>query len=211
MSRKRLTREETREQTTQRLLDAAAKVIARKGLDATSVEDIAEAAGYSRGAFYSNFSAKEDLFIELLRRDHARVTAELASLRSDDLPLDHIEARVTEFYGHMYRDNECFINWAEARLLAVRDARFRAKLNALQAEKRDLRPPGCGAAAADADHGAGLHEPGRRRQAVDAVKPRGHVVHRCDIGHDPLRPGDHAGREGPSGGGQARCFAHWLG
>jgi AcrR family transcriptional regulator len=137
MSRKRLTREETREQTTQRLLDAAAKVIARKGLDATSVEDIAEAAGYSRGAFYSNFSAKEDLFIELLRRDHARVTAELASLRSDDLPLDHIEARVTEFYGHMYRDNECFINWAEARLLAVRDARFRVKLNALLAEKRD--------------------------------------------------------------------------
>jgi AcrR family transcriptional regulator len=136
MSRKRLSREETREQTTQRLLDAAAKVIARKGLDATSVEDIAETAGYSRGAFYSNFSSKEDLFIEMLRRDHNKMTAELSLLRGSALPLEHIEARITEFYSHMYRDNECFINWAEARLLAVRDARFRSKLNALLAEKR---------------------------------------------------------------------------
>jgi len=38
-------------------------------LSAASVEDIAEAAGYTRGAFYSNFSSKGDLFIELLRRD----------------------------------------------------------------------------------------------------------------------------------------------
>jgi AcrR family transcriptional regulator len=137
MSRKRLTREETREQTMQRLLDAAAKVIARKGLDATSVEDIAETAGYSRGAFYSNFSSKEDLFIELLRRDHQKVTAELSALRGSALPVEHIEARILDFYSHLYRDNECFINWAEARLLAVRDARFRIKLNALLAEKRE--------------------------------------------------------------------------
>lgn len=137
MSRKRLTREETREQTTQRLLDAAAKVIARKGLDATSVEDIAETAGYSRGAFYSNFCSKEDLFIELLRRNHARSIGELSALREDALPVEQLEARATSIYSSMYRDNECFMNWAEARLLAARDVRFRAKLNALMAEKRD--------------------------------------------------------------------------
>jgi AcrR family transcriptional regulator len=51
MIRKRLSREDSREQTLQRLLDAAEKLIARKGLDAASVEDIAAAAGYSRGAF----------------------------------------------------------------------------------------------------------------------------------------------------------------
>jgi len=138
MSRKRLTREETREQTTQRLLDAALKVIARKGLEGTSVEDIAAAAGYSRGAFYSNFSTKDDLFIELLRRDHEQLTGELAALRNDALPLEHIEARVTEFYSRLCGDDiECFMNWTEARLLAVRDTRFRAKLNALLDEKRD--------------------------------------------------------------------------
>src|SRR5580698_6388205 len=93
MSRKRLTREDSRDQTTQRLLDAAQKLIAKKGLSAASVEDIAEAAGYTRGAFYSNFSSKGDLFIELLRRDHEKSTAELNALRSDTLPLDHIQMR----------------------------------------------------------------------------------------------------------------------
>ena len=136
MSRKRLTREDSRDQTTQRLLEAAQKLIAKKGLSAASVEDIAEAAGYTRGAFYSNFSSKGDLFIELLRRDHEKTHAELGALRSDALPLDLIQQRTRDLYGSLYRDNESFMNWTEARMLAARDAKFRAKLNALLAEKR---------------------------------------------------------------------------
>jgi AcrR family transcriptional regulator len=136
MSRKRLTREDSRDQTTQRLLDAAQRLIAKKGLNATSVEDIAEAAGYTRGAFYSNFSSKGDLFIELLRRDHEKANAEFEALRSDELSLDHIQARTRAIYSQLYRDNESFLNWTEARMLAARDAKFRAKLNTLLAEKR---------------------------------------------------------------------------
>jgi AcrR family transcriptional regulator len=136
MSRRRLTREETREQTTQRLLEAAQKVIASNGLEAASVEDICAAAGYTRGAFYSNFSSKEDMFIELLRRDHQERAATFAALCDDALPLEVLEARLVELYSTLYRDNEGFMNWAEARLLAVRDTRFRAKLNSLLAEKR---------------------------------------------------------------------------
>ena len=136
MTRKRLTREESRDQTRQRLLDAALKLIARKGLAGTSVEDIAGAAGYTRGAFYSNFGGKNDLFIELLRRDHERATAELHELLDNDLPIEQIQARTRQMYGQLYRDNECFMNWTEARMLAARDTKFRAKLNALLAEKR---------------------------------------------------------------------------
>ena len=136
MSRKRLTREDSRDQTRQRLLDAAQKLIARKGLSAASVEDIAAAAGYTRGAFYSNFSSKGDLFIELLRRDHVETHAELAALRSDALPLDLIQKRTREIYGRLYRNNESFMNWTEARLLAACDTKFRSRLNALLAEKR---------------------------------------------------------------------------
>src|SRR6185437_1969008 len=114
MSRKRLTREDSRDQTTQRLLDAAQKLIAKKGLNAASVEDIADAAGYTRGAFYSNFNSKGDLFIELLRRDHAETHAELAGLRSDALPLDLIQQRTRDLYARLYRNNETFMNWTEA-------------------------------------------------------------------------------------------------
>jgi len=136
MTRKRLSREDSREQTTQRLLDAAEKLIARKGLDAASVENIAAAAGYSRGAFYSNFKSKDDLFIELLRRDHQKSMAELNALRTSELSVDEVQNRARDIYGQMFRDNDCFMNWTEARMMAARDARFRAKLDALMAEKR---------------------------------------------------------------------------
>jgi AcrR family transcriptional regulator len=136
MTRKRLTREESRDQTRQRLLDAAQKIIAKKGLTATSVEDIAGAAGYTRGAFYSNFGGKSDLFIELLRRDHQQATTEMMSLVSDELSVEEIQLRARNTYSQLYRDNECFMNWTEARMMAARDAKFRAKLSALMVEKR---------------------------------------------------------------------------
>ena len=54
-----------REATLQKLLDAAAQVFAEVGLDAASVEAICERAGFTRGAFYSNFETKDELFLEL--------------------------------------------------------------------------------------------------------------------------------------------------
>lgn len=66
MPKPRLTREESRRQTRDRLLTAAAKVFAKQGFNGASVEDIAEAAGYSKGAVYSNFDSKEDLFLALI-------------------------------------------------------------------------------------------------------------------------------------------------
>lgn len=135
MSRKRLTREDSRDQTTQRLLEAAQKLIAKKGLSAASVEDIAEAAGYTRGAFYSNFNSKGDLFIELLRRDHDAHMQAFTALQSDAIPLDEIHERARMLYSQMYRDDTSFMNWTEARMLAARDTKFRAKLNALISEK----------------------------------------------------------------------------
>jgi AcrR family transcriptional regulator len=136
MSRKRMSRDDSREQTTQRLLEAAQKLIAKKGLEAASVEDIAAAAGYTRGAFYSNFSSKDDLFIELLRRDHQKATDQMNALRDNALPMDELQSGARALYSRMYRDNESFMIWAEARMLAVRNSRFRTKLNALIAEKR---------------------------------------------------------------------------
>jgi AcrR family transcriptional regulator len=54
-----------REATRQKLLDAAAQVFAEVGLDAASVEAICDRAGFTRGAFYSNFETKDELFLEL--------------------------------------------------------------------------------------------------------------------------------------------------
>ncbi|BBX65386.1 TetR family transcriptional regulator [Mycobacterium saskatchewanense] len=64
----RLTRTEQREQTRQRLIEAAGRVFCRVGFEAAPIDVIAEEAGFSRGAFYSNFDSKDELFLELIRR-----------------------------------------------------------------------------------------------------------------------------------------------
>jgi AcrR family transcriptional regulator len=67
---KRLTRKEKQAETRKRLLDAGERVFLRRGLQGSSVEEIAAEAGFTRGAFYSNFESKDELFVELL---HTRI------------------------------------------------------------------------------------------------------------------------------------------
>jgi AcrR family transcriptional regulator len=74
---KRLTRAEQQAETRRLLLEAAEAVFRRRGFSGSSVEEIVQEAGFSRGAFYSNFESKEALFIELL---HARVYDEFRRL-----------------------------------------------------------------------------------------------------------------------------------
>lgn len=69
MAQKRLNREEKKAETRSRLLTAAAQLFALRGFGGASIEEIAESAGYSRGAFYSNFSGKEELLVELFEMD----------------------------------------------------------------------------------------------------------------------------------------------
>jgi AcrR family transcriptional regulator len=63
----RLTRSEQQGRTRAALLDAAAHEFVARGFQGASVEAIAERAGFTRGAFYSNFSSKDELFAELLQ------------------------------------------------------------------------------------------------------------------------------------------------
>lgn len=81
--RRRLTRAEAKARTRTLLLDAAAEVFARKGFAGASVEEIAETAGFSIGAFYSNFANKDELFVELLSTHSRNQIAESARLMND--------------------------------------------------------------------------------------------------------------------------------
>ena len=63
MSPRRLTRAEQRENTRVCLVQAAAKVFTRRGYDNASLDEVAEEAGFTKGAVYSNFKGKEDLFL----------------------------------------------------------------------------------------------------------------------------------------------------
>jgi len=76
----RLSREESRAVTRAKLLSSAREVVAREGYEGASVDRIAEEAGFSKGAFYSNFGSKEELFLELLEAHALQDLAEISGL-----------------------------------------------------------------------------------------------------------------------------------
>ena len=97
----RWTRERRLEHTRNLLLDAAEELFARKGLLGAALEDIADAAGYTRGAIYSHFGAKEELFLEVIERQRQRFldgfTETIESFhRFSDIDLDELANRWRE-------------------------------------------------------------------------------------------------------------------
>ncbi len=95
---RRLTRVEAQALTRRRLLDAAAEVFADRGFRAASLADVADRAGYTIGAVYSNFVSKDELF-QALMNERLHLTEEgLAAAFSDDavdgLPKDPVEDQI---------------------------------------------------------------------------------------------------------------------
>ncbi|OGT58776.1 MAG: hypothetical protein A3E01_03790 [Gammaproteobacteria bacterium RIFCSPHIGHO2_12_FULL_63_22] len=76
----RLTREQSRAVTRAKLMESAREVVAREGYESASVDRIAEEAGFSKGAFYSNFNSKEEIILELLEAHSLQDVTEIAEL-----------------------------------------------------------------------------------------------------------------------------------
>jgi AcrR family transcriptional regulator len=130
VERKRLSRGESRRLTRERLLDAAADAFAVRGYHGASLEEIAEAAGFSRGAVYSNFTGKEDLFLALLdRRLEGQAEAWWAMLGADEP--DHTFERELE------RNRGWHLAEAEFLLHVARDERVREALAERYRRTRD--------------------------------------------------------------------------
>src|SRR5271168_2584331 len=96
-----LTPERRRQQTREHLLAAAAQVFGERGFHGASLDEVAAVAGFTKGAVYSNFKNKEDLFLALFKANYDReMDALRTSLSSSEVPP---EARISEFV-HLIRD-----------------------------------------------------------------------------------------------------------
>jgi AcrR family transcriptional regulator len=95
----RLTRSETKEQTHGLLLDAAERVFVKMGYAGATMDLIAAAAGFTKGAVYWHFDSKEALFLELLGRGLKRNADDAARVLS--VMADH-PARVDEVMGEWF-------------------------------------------------------------------------------------------------------------
>ncbi|NQX05755.1 TetR/AcrR family transcriptional regulator [Rathayibacter sp. VKM Ac-2856] len=121
-----------RGRTRERLLDAAYDVFAETGVHTASVEQICERAGFSRGAFYSNFSTKEELFFALMERENtARLNGLIEQMgrtipkvaeSEEPLTAETLAVVILDFLQGPFTDNRrwCVVQ-SEFELLAMRD------------------------------------------------------------------------------------------
>jgi AcrR family transcriptional regulator len=132
MKRKRKSQSERREETRAQVLAAAARVFARNGFHATSLESVADEAGFSRGAVYYNFADKEELFLELLDRRCAERAQDLREVFADtDADVDATSRQAQLAAKHaldaMTGDPEWRALYLEFLAHAARDPAFRRR------------------------------------------------------------------------------------
>jgi AcrR family transcriptional regulator len=135
-----LTAERRRQQTREVLLAAAAQVFAERGFHGASLDQVAAAAGFTKGAVYSNFKNKDDLFLALIEAAYSR---EMAALR-ETLEASEVPAaeRLGDFVS-IVRDEldrgpqDWNALYLEFSLYAMRNPAARARLNELEAD--DIR------------------------------------------------------------------------
>jgi AcrR family transcriptional regulator len=136
-----LTPERRRAMTRRYLLDAAEVVFARDGFHGATLDDVASKAGFSKGAVYSNFKNKEDLFLELLddriERQWAVVSEVLETVPHEAAAqLPHIRELLR---GETFFWQETWSTlWLEFVLYARRNPAARAKLAARAERERAM-------------------------------------------------------------------------
>ncbi|MFB6958795.1 TetR/AcrR family transcriptional regulator [Streptomyces sp. NPDC056309] len=111
-----------RQRTRANLLDAAFTVFAAKGFGRVSIEEVCEAAGYSRGAFYSNFATLDDLFFALYRERAELIADQVAGALALDGPDLDVPAAVDRVTDVLLLDMDWLLVKTDFLVHAARDA-----------------------------------------------------------------------------------------
>jgi AcrR family transcriptional regulator len=125
----RLTRAQKKAETRARLLEAAVTEFAQKGMERASIDDVAERAGYTKGAFYASFASKEDLFLALLDEHFADLLERLDRVVSgDDDMVDQAREGAASFMRYIAADPDWERLFFDFSAYAMRNEAFRIEL-----------------------------------------------------------------------------------
>lgn len=129
MKRPALTRRQKQAETRKSLLRSAAKVFCRHGLEGASVDEVAQEAGYTKGAFYANFKSKEELFLVMLDEKFAAEIERLDQvLAGERQPGDEARDAAQDFISFIQTDPEWPKLYFEFAAYATRNDGFRQEL-----------------------------------------------------------------------------------
>ncbi len=160
-TRKAPTREERKARTRAELLDAAERLFVRDGFHATSVDAIADEARFTKGAVYSNFESKEDLFLAVYERRVERAVREMeGAIAAADDPAAGIERLAAEAAARRAQEDGWLAVFFEFWAHALRDPKLRERFAALHS--RFLGPLVAATAQAFAKRGAEPYEEPRK-------------------------------------------------
>ena len=127
VERKRLTRQESRLVTHAMLVDAAEEVFLREGFEHASVEQITEAAGFSRGAFYSNFNDKDDLALAVIDKRRRDVAKALKTFQRISDP-EQQRAALRNWFSKQWQERDWIALQVEFNRRATRNPVLEARL-----------------------------------------------------------------------------------
>jgi len=122
--KKRLGREESQQVTRDKLFDTATELMISKGFHAASVNVIAEEAGFSKGAFFSNFSSKSDLLLQLTQRFKRVEIDRLSATLTSGYSSEQLSHGLNAYIDTLKNNTRCAILDAELQLIALRDEEF---------------------------------------------------------------------------------------
>jgi AcrR family transcriptional regulator len=123
------TRKEKQAETRSKLMSSASKLFCRHGLEQASVDEIAHDAGYTKGAFYSNFKSKEELFLAMLDEKFAEELERIeAALRTDETPDEAARHAGEDLMRFLRSDPEWERLYLEFVAYAGRNDEFRQEL-----------------------------------------------------------------------------------
>jgi AcrR family transcriptional regulator len=126
---KRLTRKEKQAHTRECLMHSAATVFARRGLQQASIDEVAEDAGFTKGAFYANFKNKEELFLAMLDERFAeRIEGIEKVIADEDSPVEKARHGGDLFVQQFRADEDWERLFFEFSAHALRDEDFRDEL-----------------------------------------------------------------------------------
>ena len=132
-----MSRTEKQERTRDALLRAASKLFCRRGLEGTSIDEITEAAGYTKGAFYANFKSKEELFLVMLDEKFSHELERIdRALAGRDEPDQEARTAAAE-YIHFASGDEWPRLYFQFAAHAARNEEFRQELATRQRAMRD--------------------------------------------------------------------------
>ncbi|MGN8273694.1 TetR/AcrR family transcriptional regulator [Pseudomonas sp. SMV71] len=126
MIKKRLGREESQQLTRDKLFDTATDLMIKKGFHAASVNVISEEAGFSKGAFFSNFESKSDLLLQLTQRFKRVEIDRLSATLNAGYTSEQLAQGLNAYIDTLKNNTSCAILDAELQLIALRDEEFSA-------------------------------------------------------------------------------------